>query len=110
MDHEVTANRTIDAFSVVSKASRYASLAVVWAAFLGSNYLTITHLISWLKTDRWPNYSTANLFTDLRIHDPGFITLGGPALIGRILTAPAAYTLMGLALILSITVALLPDD
>lgn len=107
---ECAAERSFDSSAIAIKVTRVTLMVLVWIPFLGSNYLTITHLITWLKTDHWPGYSTASLFSDLKVAHPDGVRLGVQPMLGWIMSAPAAYSLMGMAIVLSITLALLPDD
>jgi hypothetical protein len=109
MEQEVATGRSFGTTIVRARGIRRILLALVWAPFLASNYLTITHLISWVSTDHWPTYSTASLLSDMKVAHP----VGRPGVqpvVDWIMAAPAAYSLMGLAIVLSIAMALLPDN
>jgi len=109
MDQEAESSDLNRDPAIIVKAVKFALLVLVWLPFLGSNYLTIRHLVFWAKTDNWPNYSTANLFSDLSIGQPKGAPLAIQPAIEWLMSAPAAYSLMATAIVLSVTLALLPD-
>ena len=110
MEQEVTVGKSIDASVIAAKGVKFTFLTFVWIPFLGSTYLTITHLMAWLKTGFWPSYSTSNLLTDLKIAQPTSVWHGARSSIDWIMFQPAAYSLMALAIVLSVTMALVVDD
>ena len=110
MEQEVPADVSLNASHIASKGIKFTFLALVWIPFLGSSYITITHLMTWLKTGLWPSYSTANLFGDLQIAHPKGSFHGIQPAMDWVMAEPAAYLLMGLAIVFSVMMALLVDD
>jgi hypothetical protein len=109
MQQEVTA-KTEDSPSLALKGVKAILLVLVWVPFLASNYLTLSHLVTWLKTDTWPSYSTENLFSDMNMAHGWALTRGIQPTAAWVMSAPATYVLMTIAIVLSIIVALLPDN
>ena len=110
MEQEVAASSPIDASVIAAKGVKVTFLALVWIPFLGSTYLTVTHLLAWLKTGFWPSYSTANLFSDLAIPQARSAWHGVQSSLDWVMAEPAAYSLMAMAIILSITMTLVVKD
>lgn len=110
MDQEITVTKAASTSLSPTRLFKRGFLVLVWVPFLGSNYLTISHLIAWLRTDRWPAYSTGSLVADLRIAHPDVVRAGAQSMKDWMLTLPAAYSLMAVAIVLSIAMTMLPDD
>jgi|SRR5579884_4159040 len=110
MEDEDQLSRSLDLSVATTKILKNTLLLLVWVAFLGSNYLTITHLTTWLRKGYWPVYSTANLISDLKIAPLSGIRSGTQTYLDWLMSEPAAYSLMGLAIVLSVTMTLMPYD
>jgi hypothetical protein len=92
------------------KSIRGAIMLIVSAPFLGALYLGVAHILEWLRTGKWPRYSTTNLFSDLEVAYPKVAWRGVQTIIDAVMAAPAAWSLLGLSLVLSFTLGRMVDD
>lgn len=92
--------KKLDLLAIAAKGLRGILLTVVALPFFGAIYLFFAHVIEWLKLGKWPHFSTATMFSDWGINYPKADWLGVQAIIDGIMSAPAALTLFGGAVVL----------
>lgn len=102
--------RDIDGWSIAAKGLRGASLAIVAVPFFGALYLGFMHVVEWLRLGKWPHYSTTNLFSDWGIGYPKVTWRGVQAIIDTIMSAPAAWSLLGAAVVLGFIFSRFVED
>lgn len=95
---------------IVAKGCRGISMVIVTVPFLGALYLGFTHVVEWLRLGKWPHYSTTNLFSDSGIAYPKVTWRGVQAIIDAIMSAPAAWSLFGAAVVLGFTLSRFVED
>ena len=102
--------RDIDGWSIAAKSVRVTLLAIVAVPMLSALYLGFIHAVEWLKVGKWPQYSTTNLFLDWGITYPKVAWRGVQVIIDAIMSAPAAWSLLGAAVVFGLIFGRFFDD